>query len=120
VFVDGFDVVRAVPKRNAGELDISGVIEAAHNQDTCRVRIRFRLKALEFWIIWSVIALLWLLKAGGAFGGPTSGAFIIPFIALAFSGLLLPIGFGSALAESKSYLINLLELKSGSSTANQS
>jgi hypothetical protein len=27
VFADGFDVVRAVPKRNAGELDISGVVE---------------------------------------------------------------------------------------------
>jgi hypothetical protein len=112
VFIDGFELVRAFPKRNADELNISGVVEAAHNQHTCRVHIRFRLRALEFWIIWLVIALSWLLKAGGAFGGPTSGALIIPFVALSFSGLLLPIGFGSEQAKSESCLINLLELKS--------
>jgi hypothetical protein len=111
IFADGFEVTRAVSRPNAAEPAIFGVVAASHNQTTCRVRIHFRLSTLWWWIAWSIVALLWLLKAAGAFGGPVSGALLLPFFGLVASILLLPTAFGSELAKSRSYLMTLLELK---------
>jgi hypothetical protein len=111
VSADGFQVTRAISRPNAAEPNIYGSVIDRPPQLGCRVRIHFRLKGLELWLIWALVSLLWFLKASGAFGGSASGAVMIPFITLAFSALLLPVGFGSEVVKSRTYLINLLELK---------
>ena len=111
VFADSFTVTRAISRPNAAAPEISGSVTSFSTRRGCGVRIHFCLKRLELWIIWAIVSLLWFLKASGAFGGPASGAVMIPFITLAFSVLLLPSSFGSDVLKSRGYLINLLELK---------
>ncbi len=111
VFADGFYVKRAISRSNAAEPEIYGSVAAIPVRGGCSVRIHFRLRGLELWLIWAIVSLLWFLKASGAFGGSASGAVILPFITLVFSMLLLPIGFGSEVIKSRAYLVNLLELK---------
>ncbi len=111
VFADGFRVTRAISRPNAAEPKIYGSVATIPARRGCGVRIHFRLKGLEIWLIWAIVSLLWFLKASGAFGGPASGAVMLPFITLIFSVLLLPIGFGSEVIKSRDYLVNLLELK---------
>lgn len=111
VFADGFDVTRAISRPNAAEPEISSSVSSIPGRAACSVCIRFRLKGLELWLIWAIVSLLWLLKASSAFGGSASGAVMIPFVALAFSVLLLPIGLGSTVIKSRDYLVNLPELK---------
>lgn len=111
VFADGFNVARAISRPNAAEPEVSGSVFSILGRGGCNVRIHFRLKGLELWLIWAIVSLLWFLKASGAFGGPASSAVMLPFITLVFSVLLLPIGFGSEVIKSRKYLVNLLELK---------
>jgi hypothetical protein len=111
VFAEGFSVTRVISRPNAAELEICGSVAAIPARGGCSVRLHFRLKGLELWLIWSLVSLLWFLKASGAFGGSASGAVMLPLITLPFSVLLLPIGFGNEVAKSRAYLINLLELR---------